>query len=221
MTTSLDAARTDDEVAPALDGEQLGYYVGLDLGQASDYTALCVVAVSRAWGGTERRYAVQHLERPTLGTPYPAIVARTVQLCADRRLHAVRRPTLAVDQTGVGRPVVDMLRAAAPAAELLACTITGGQAVTQAGWGEVHVPKRDLASVLAVLLQSKRLTVARALPEAATLVKELLGFKVKISTAGHDTYEAWREGVHDDLVLAVALACWASERPRWDWGSVA
>jgi hypothetical protein len=35
--------------------------------------------------------------------------------------------------------------------------------------------------------------------------------KINISTA-HDSYEAWREGDHDDLVLSVALACWAGER---------
>ncbi len=35
--------------------------------------------------------------------------------------------------------------------------------------------------------------------------------KINISTA-HDSYEAWREGDHDDLVLAVAMACWAGER---------
>ncbi len=28
----------------------------------------------------------------------------------------------------------------------------------------------------------------------------------------HDSYGAWREGTHDDLVLAVALALWAGER---------
>jgi hypothetical protein len=31
--------------------------------------------------------------------------------------------------------------------------------------------------------------------------------RVKISTAGHDSYSA-REGAHDDLVLAVAMAVW-------------
>jgi len=28
----------------------------------------------------------------------------------------------------------------------------------------------------------------------------------------HVSYGAWREGTHDDLVLATALACWAGER---------
>ncbi len=46
-----------------------------------------------------------------------------------------------------------------------------------------------------------------------TLVKELLNFRVKINiSTAHDSYEAWREGDHDDLVLSVALACWAGER---------
>jgi len=30
--------------------------------------------------------------------------------------------------------------------------------------------------------------------------------------AGHDSYGAWREGAHDDLLLSVALACWAAEK---------
>jgi hypothetical protein len=29
--------------------------------------------------------------------------------------------------------------------------------------------------------------------------------------ADNDTFEAWREKVHDDLVLAVRLACWYAE----------
>jgi hypothetical protein len=30
--------------------------------------------------------------------------------------------------------------------------------------------------------------------------------------AGRDSYGAWREGTHDDLLLAVALSCWAAEK---------
>lgn len=35
---------------------------------------------------------------------------------------------------------------------------------------------------------------------------------MKISASGHDTYEAWREGIHDDTVLATAIAIWYAER---------
>lgn len=46
---------------------------------------------------------------------------------------------------------------------------------------------------------------------------EALNFKAKISLSGHECYAAcaagdWRDGAHDDLVLAVALACWYAER---------
>jgi hypothetical protein len=50
------------------------------------------------------------------------------------------------------------------------------------------------------------------LPEASTLRKELQNFRVKIDPrTAHDSYEHWREGDHDDLVLATAMACWFRE----------
>lgn len=57
--------------------------------------------------------------------------------------------------------------------------------------------------------QTERLKVAASLPEAATLTHELQNFQVKISLdTAHDSYGAWREGAHDDLVLAVCMALW-------------
>jgi len=35
---------------------------------------------------------------------------------------------------------------------------------------------------------------------------------VKVTTAGNETFEAWRERDHDDLVLAVGIAAWVAER---------
>ncbi len=57
-------------------------------------------------------------------------------------------------------------------------------------------------------LQTRTLRVARELPEAEILINELLNFEVKITAPANDTYGAWREGTHDDLVLAVAMVCW-------------
>ena len=63
------------------------------------------------------------------------------------------------------------------------------------------------------LLQTKRLKIAQSLPMADTLVQELLNFKEKIDPkTAHDSYAAWREGIHDDLVLATAVACWYGEK---------
>src|SRR6476660_6886929 len=82
------------------------------------------------------------------------------------------------------------------------------------GW---RVPKRDLASVVQVLLQSERLKIASALPLASVLTQEVLAYCVKISQlTGHDSYGAgteWRDGgEHDDMVLALACAAWYAER---------
>ena len=37
-------------------------------------------------------------------------------------------------------------------------------------------------------------------------------FRTKVPASATDTWEAWREGVHDDLALAVAIAARVGER---------
>jgi hypothetical protein len=78
----------------------------------------------------------------------------------------------------------------------------------QGGW---WVPRQELAATLQVLLQSRRLRVAPALPEAATLARELAAFQVKAPVPSKEELVVWREGMHDDLVLAVAVAAWLGE----------
>jgi len=94
----------------------------------------------------------------------------------------------------------------------IAVTITGGFEENRVSSSEFNIPKRNLVSTLAVLLQSGRLKVAPDLAESETFIGELSNFKVKISAAGHDSYNDWRESIHDDLVLSVALAAWFGER---------
>lgn len=154
--------------------------------------------------------AVRHLERFPLGTKYPAIVERVTALMASPPL--VGDAALVVDGTGVGAPVTDLFRLAGrpPGSMPLAdVTITGGTAVgvDVDSTYRYTVPKRDLVSTLQALLQSDRLKIAAGLPDAQTLVDELLSFEVTITEAAHDTYEG-RKGAHDDLVLAVAMPCW-------------
>ncbi len=85
-----------------------------------------------------------------------------------------------------------------------------GSAATP-GPGGINVPKKELVSVLHVLLQPRRLKVAKGLQAAVTLVREPTTIQTKITLAGNETFGAWREGAHDDLVLAVALAAWFAE----------
>ncbi len=51
-------------------------------------------------------------------------------------------------------------------------------------------------------------------------MQEMQAFRMKINLETmHDSYGAWREGTHDDLLLALAIACWYGEnRPdSWDF----
>jgi hypothetical protein len=190
------------------------FCLGLDLGQVSDYSAL--VALQSADREPPRCYEGRFLYRWTLGTSYAIIAQETARLASRvARQPQVRGVWLAVDATGVGLPVVDMLRREPmPGVRMIPVMITGGLTENQNGrvW---HVPKRNLVGVTQTALQTGRLRVASALPEAATLTQELQNFQMKIALdTGHESYGAWREGTHDDLVLALACALWCGER-QW------
>jgi hypothetical protein len=188
------------------------FFVGLDLGQAQDFTALAVLERPLVEGSEESSYALRHLVRWPLGTPYTTIVPAVARLVAAAPLCG---SDLVADQTGVGRALVDMLRAAL-VSRVVPVTITGGHAVSMTPDGSFHVPKKELVTSLQVLLQGRRLQIARSLPQARTLTRELQNFQVRITAAANETFGVWREGQHDDLVLAVALACWWAQRcPHW------
>jgi hypothetical protein len=111
-------------------------------------------------------FRVGHLERVPLGTPYPAIVAHVA-----RRLRRLPTGTeLAIDFTGVGRPVFDMFAVAGLAAT--GVLITGGTSETYDGV-IIGVPKLSLISRVQALLHEGRLKIHRDLAEAAELVREL------------------------------------------------
>jgi hypothetical protein len=177
------------------------YFLGLDLGQSQDFTAIAILEKG------DETYKVRHLERPNLGTPYPKIIERVSHMMMSDQL--VDKTTLVLDQTGCGRPVFDLFKKAG--LKPVGILIHGGDTATRDGrnW---RVPKRDLVATLQVLLQNGRLKVSRKLELEPVLSSEMLNFKVKIDPAtSHDSYSSWREGDHDDLVLAVALAAWYGE----------
>lgn len=185
---------------------------GLDLGQSADFTALAVLERFNA-PGRPAVYAVRHLERTPLGTDYTAVGDRIARLFAGPPLAGT---VLAVDRTGVGRPVVDMLRTRGVNADIRAVTITSGLSTTRSDDGGWRVPKRELVASLRTMLSDRRLQVAPGLSTAAALAEELRAFQVRVTAGANETFGA-AAGLHDDLVLAVALAAWAGEqstRPR-------
>jgi hypothetical protein len=190
------------------------YIAGLDLGRPHEFTALSVlerteVPVCNDPSRMVRHYAVRHLERLPPATPYAEVFARLAEVFAAPPLRGSR---LVVDYTGVGRPVLDMLRKAKVGAQVIPLFVTAGHRHTSDERGGWCVPRQELAATLQVLLQSRRLQVTPALPEVAMLVRELAAFQVKVTvTTKEEELAAWREGTHDDLVLAVAVAAWLGQ----------
>jgi hypothetical protein len=104
--------------------------------------------------------------------------------------------------------VLDLLRRARVGAKVKPLFVTTGKRSSPDDRGGWWVPRRELAATLQVLLQARRLRVAPALPESATLARVLAAFLVKATASSQEELGAWREGTHDDLVLAVAVAAW-------------
>jgi hypothetical protein len=191
------------------------FYVGLDLGQRQDHSAIALVERVQQNSKTVL-YAVRGVERVALGTPYPKVVERVRGILGSWELQG--RSSLVVDATGVGAPVVDALKASLLGTEITAVTITGGEraAENRSSYGiqRWNVPKRDLVAGVQMLLERGELRIAKEMRQAGALLKELLDMRVMAKATGKVRIGAEGAGEHDDLAIALALACWKAQRAR-------
>jgi hypothetical protein len=208
------------------------FFVGVDLGQRRDHTA--IVAVERvgpvsAVSSRTPEIHVRFAERVPLGTPYPRVVERVREVVqglgsaarASSMWGMAAKCTVVVDATGVGAPVVDLMRGAglgsmrpgmpAMPCEVVAVTISGGErerSLRSNGGRAWSVPKRDLIGGVQTLLERGELKIAAKLREREALRRELLDVETRENASGRMRIGADGAGEHDDLVIALALACW-------------
>jgi hypothetical protein len=186
------------------------FVIGLDLGQAAEPTGLAVVERLEHSQDHPHSYAVRHLRRFVPGTHYAAIATGVNAVVCEGRLG---HPAVVADLTAVGVGLLRPLRSKVEHARVEPVVVTAGQSPAEVD-GVWQAPKRDLVTTLQLLLQDRRLAVAAGIPEALLLVREMTAFRAKVA-ASSDLLD-WRERPEDDLVLAVALACWWGERhPPW------
>jgi hypothetical protein len=201
-------------------GVESEWYGGLDLGQKRDYSALALLERARIWTDerdpvtyawrTRTRYALRYVERIPLGTDYVEVARRVCGVAGRREIAPLR---LAVDATGVGLAVVDLLRRSGDAgfrSGLAPVVITGGSRARYER-ESYYVPRKDLLDLPVVMLERRQLVFAADLPGRRELEGELRGMGVSSAGAGAGA-------VHDDLVMALALAVW---RARVHAGGVA
>jgi len=160
----------------------------------------------------EAHYLVRHLERLPLGTPYPLVVKRLVEITGKVKERAKCEPTLYVDSTGVGQPIVDLLNASDIKGILYAVYFTHGDKLTRQGM-QFTLGKAYLVSKLQALLQGGRVHLPHT-KEAENLASELLDYEIHVDEKANDTYGAFKVGSHDDLVTALGLAVFHEPR-RW------
>jgi hypothetical protein len=202
--------------------------VGVDIGQRQDPSAVVVVEMQlRDYEVTARdprtgkvanytggalHYVARSLGRLPLGTPYSEVVERLVAVC--EQLKAKRTLAVYVDANVVGQPVVDLLKDAGIRG-LYAVYLTGGEREHKEG-REIRLPKMLLVSRMKVLLQTGRILLPRT-PEAEALKTELQNFETRFTEAANLQFGAFKVGVHDDLAVALGLACLDSARKRPSW----
>ena len=208
------------------------FFVGLDLGQRRDHTAIAVLEQKTFVTNLRDpvnfatlafcRLRLRHVEKIPLRTSYTDAIERVLEIVAainekpffsqsDRFTTAV---TLAIDATGVGQAIFDVIRkeqrrARGSRAQLIGINITAGAKTGYSG-GLHNIPKRDLITAFQLALENKDFQIAANLPNQRELIQELTRFERRLSTAGNETFEAAHG--HDDLVIALFLAVYRAFR---------
>ena len=194
------------------------YVLGLDLGLPHEYTALAVVQIPTVPPDappSQRRpsFVLGHLERFPLGTSYREIWETTCDVLQSLPSQPPGH-VLVVDKTAVGNEVVQMVEGLwkKDFGLFLPVTITLGHGVVRqkgVGW---CVPKKELVGALLALFQRRRLILPRGLMHRDLLITELINFKMNVPVVRPEQMlETWRDGQHDDLVFAAALAAWVGK----------
>ncbi len=198
--------------------EQTHLFLGLDLGKSQDFSALAALEYRRTWNLVRNavtygmdpedelvEYSVRQLARIPLGTKYLDVV-NTVQGLL-RRVTKKYDCTLVVDATGVGAPVMEMFQEMIPPqrAVMVPVVITAAASVSggRKGQNDWRVSRQDLLTGLQVMLETRQLAIGADLKHAPALREELLEMRSLRSDGS---------GRHDDLTMALALACWRARK---------
>lgn len=184
----------------------MNHVVAVDIAKKSDYTAIMVTQRG------EDGYDIIFLSK-LQGLSYPD-VARTInRVMVHPRLS--RAADLLVDSTGVGEAVIDLLRD--QGLNPVSILFTGGKQTQEvsiprfSGFArsvrEYHVPKQELVTAGAVLLQQGKIRMVPSLECAGEFRQQMSAFTGKASKRGI-RYEAEDEFIHDDLVVCYLMTAW-------------
>jgi hypothetical protein len=177
-------------------------YTGLDLGKSIAFTA--IVIFEKIGYGIDAKFHVLHLERLPLGTSYPNIMCHIGRLT--EAIDIDRSPTLIVDKTGLGAPVLDYFKTEGLSPRGI--TITSGREPHGRSFGDWNVPRDDLITQTQFLVDTGKLKIAKSLPLALDLVEELTHLRQSDSRQTKKRMSPMSGKIHDDLAMSLMLALW-------------
>jgi hypothetical protein len=218
--------------------------LGLDIGKERDPAALAhVVRHERPGpdGWAEHWYSVEGLIQFPLKMPYTTQhreglpdeigLVESVRDIIRGQPH-FRGCMMGVDKTGVGNPVVDMLREAQLDVWLRPIQITSGEKSALQEDGGFHVPKAELVTALEIVIQNARIAISpfkaksnrpedieyakRANATRQLLAEEFRHFN-RVARKNQKAKLGAEGDKHDDLALSVALAVWLGENAPVGW----
>lgn len=175
-----------EAAADAGDGEGAFEFVvaGIDWARYRDYTAMVAVGVG------DGACSVVGIDRLN-NTNWGGQVRRVIDFLRAHRVSAVL-----TDQTSIGDPLLEMLKGAVQEASL---------DVAVDGLTFTNQSKREMVDDLALRFAHGTI----AIPRDERLMRELQHFEYEVTEAGNVRLSAG-SGFHDDLVMALALACRAA-----------
>lgn len=181
--------------------------IGLDLGQRREPSALCVAEIEERQGSNDRwtdHFLVRHLERLPVGSTFPEVARRLAEVIVGIHRRTEESPFLFVDATGLGDPVVDLLRDEVPGVWVRPVYFNHGDRRFSEE-DEVRLGKAWLVARLQTLFQTAQLHLPRT-QETEALREDLLEFQIEVREDANERYGAFRVGPRDDLVTALGLA---------------
>jgi hypothetical protein len=217
--SSFDRELRYRQCAAVNSGSKGDFLVGLSVGQGAQPTGVAVLErLSPARPGGGRSYVCRYLCRwlPS-ATTYPALISNLSNMLIDTPLAG---EDLVVEAGPGIKAVAAFLRKNHLPARIRPVEIRASAEDSHVD-GLWRVAKASLIETTRQVLQEDRLVfddqmppeVMATTPSVQTIYQALLMYPDNKTPAANDAFSS-REGADDDLVLAVALACWFGQHCR-------
>lgn len=187
------------------------YYIGCDIGKKRDPSTVAVLEAH--WKNGQKTYLVRYLRRFSLSMLYTDMAGKLAKLDSQlvKWAAAQEKEAIAIyalDATGLGGPVCELVAQKMPYATIYKVYMTGGISTTFSNDDpyEIHYPKGQLLSGLMAAFDSGAILMSGQSKEIGQIVDELTSIGLHITDEGRDHYDDRGKGHHSDLVIALSLA---------------